>query len=369
MSKLSRRKFKITKTGYAFMLITLGMGIAGLNTGNNLLYLLFGMMLSFIVLSGILSDSSMRRLSVKREVPQELTANAYFPVKITLKNDKRYIPSYSLSVEDVGQQQDHTSRFVVKVPAMGTEDIFYFSRFAERGLKKYSGFKVLTKYPFGLIQKADFLKEDMDVLVYPEIFDVSGLLHSSALYHGEYLSRQKGVGVNPWGLRSYQYGDDARLIHWKSTAKRGDWMIKEFESEKKMRVILDLNLSKPASTVVGYSRKAALDNIEKLISLCASMLIYLVKTNYEVKMTINGEIISSRGRGYITNYMRSLALLKIEDLPPGIEKLESPLDGESMHILMTNAPSGTERFVENLAMFVNTRGLDAIYQELKGVKA
>ncbi len=50
------RRLRITFEGKAFLLITLGVGAAAINTGNNLLYLAFSMNLSLIVVSGFLSE-------------------------------------------------------------------------------------------------------------------------------------------------------------------------------------------------------------------------------------------------------------------------------------------------------------------------
>ena len=348
------------------MLITLGVGIAGLNTGNNLLYLLFGMMLSFIILSGILSDSSMRKLSLSRSLPEEVTANEAFPVKMTVRNRKGVIPSFALSVEDLGDHASTQSRFIVKVPPRKEADVFYHSKFLERGLKKYWGFKVLTKYPFGLIEKTDFFRSDKEVLVYPQIVDLEGFFSGSRFFHGEFLSGHRGMGVNPWGLRDYYWGDDARRIHWKSTAKSGKWMIKEFESEKKMKVVLDLALSRPTdSDIKAYKKKSAFRRIERAISMCASMILFLSKHNYETLLSINGDPVEGQGRGYITNYLKTLALLKTENLPT-VASLRSPFDGQSMHIVMTNVsmrevPNG----ITNTAMLLDGERIEEVLTKKK----
>lgn len=362
LPKFPKRKFKITKAGYSFIFLCLGIGGAALNTGNNLLYLLFGMMTSFIIVSGILSDSSMRRLELVREVPGEISANARFPVRITVKNKKSLIPSYSLSVLDMVDQIGDNTRFIVKVPPLEEKEIFYFSSFPDRGLKRYRGFKVLTKYPFGLIQKTDFIEHAEEVLVYPQIFDIERIMVGSHLFHGEYLSGRKGLGVNPWGLRNYQYGDDARLIHWKSTAKKGDWMVKEFESEKKLKVVLDLVLVHPdALSAKAFKRREAKTLIEKLISMCASVMAYLVKNNYEVDLTINGVQIENSGRRYISNYMKELALIDVERLPRSIMK-DGAANGERIHVVITNLSKGRPLNLGNAGMVIDGNNVDSFYR-------
>ena len=62
------RKLKVTREGKYYLGITLGVGFAAINTGNNLLYLLLGMLLSLMLVSVVLSELSLRRLTVKLRV-------------------------------------------------------------------------------------------------------------------------------------------------------------------------------------------------------------------------------------------------------------------------------------------------------------
>src|SRR5579862_28790 len=63
------RRLKVTREGKFFIGITLGVGFAAINTGNNLLYLLLGMLLALIVVSGLMSELSLRDLTVVRRLP------------------------------------------------------------------------------------------------------------------------------------------------------------------------------------------------------------------------------------------------------------------------------------------------------------
>src|SRR5258707_12736402 len=94
------RQLKFTREGKFFVGITLGVGFAAINTGNNLLYLLLGMMLSLIIASGVLSEMSLRGLSVAREPPARPHAGKPFLMGVSLQNHKRRLPSFSIEVED-----------------------------------------------------------------------------------------------------------------------------------------------------------------------------------------------------------------------------------------------------------------------------
>src|SRR5206468_3395868 len=59
------RRLRITREGWFYVLFTLGVGAAAINTGNNLLYLVLGLQLSTIVISGVLSESCLRGLELE----------------------------------------------------------------------------------------------------------------------------------------------------------------------------------------------------------------------------------------------------------------------------------------------------------------
>src|SRR2546429_7599778 len=69
------RSISLTSEGTGFGLLSFAVGIAAINTGNNLLYLLLPMMLSLIVMSGILSEQCLKQLRVRRRVPGHVFAH------------------------------------------------------------------------------------------------------------------------------------------------------------------------------------------------------------------------------------------------------------------------------------------------------
>ena len=86
------RKLKFTREGKYYLGITLGVGFAAINTGNNLLYLLLGMLLSLIVVSGVMSDLSLRRLTVTRRLPVRAQVGRAHLVEIEVYNHKKRVP-------------------------------------------------------------------------------------------------------------------------------------------------------------------------------------------------------------------------------------------------------------------------------------
>ncbi|MGQ0812198.1 MAG: DUF58 domain-containing protein, partial [Nitrospiraceae bacterium] len=95
------RSLRLTSEGTRFLLLTIAVGVAAINTGNNLFYLLLAMMLSLIVISGLLSEQCLRKLTFKRYLPNEIFANQPAMVTLSITNHKLHLPSFSLGILDV----------------------------------------------------------------------------------------------------------------------------------------------------------------------------------------------------------------------------------------------------------------------------
>ena len=104
------RTLRPTRAGWVFFAFTLGVGMAALNTGNNLMYMVLSLLLSFLVLSGVMSESALRGIQVRRVLPPELVAEQEAIVGIEVANQQRRMPSFAVVVEDVIRAGDRTRR-------------------------------------------------------------------------------------------------------------------------------------------------------------------------------------------------------------------------------------------------------------------
>jgi len=88
-----------TRDGWWCVFAAVGLGVAAVNTGNNLAYLLCSMLLALIIVSGMLSDLTIRGLHVTVTVPDAIHATQPALVTIVLANRKRRLASYSVALE------------------------------------------------------------------------------------------------------------------------------------------------------------------------------------------------------------------------------------------------------------------------------
>src|SRR2546428_3546346 len=85
-----RRTLWPTRDGWWCLGAALGLGFAAINTGNNLLYLLVSMLLGLIIVSGVLSEQSIRRVRVEPVLPDELFAGQLALFGARVANRKRW---------------------------------------------------------------------------------------------------------------------------------------------------------------------------------------------------------------------------------------------------------------------------------------
>ncbi len=97
---LWRRRLAVTRGGLIFLGMTVLFGVAAINTGTNLLYLILAMLLSLIVMSGVLSELAVKGLRLSRQVPPYVFAEEEIRVRIHVTNPRRRVPAFALEVRE-----------------------------------------------------------------------------------------------------------------------------------------------------------------------------------------------------------------------------------------------------------------------------
>lgn len=237
------RRLKLTREGKFFILITFGVGFVGILTANNLLYVLLGILLSLIIVSGLLSEASLRGLRVTRKLPLRAQVGRPHLVEIEVHNDKKSMPSYAIEVEDLRAGQPADKRcFFLKVSPGSSQVAAYRRVPARRGLDQHIGFRVATRFPFGFFEKSRELNRPGDLIIYPAVDPIElprPVTGSSHQMDGSAMRR--GSGDDILGLRAMREGDDPRDIYWKRSTTRGAQVIMERATEMQNRVHLSLD--------------------------------------------------------------------------------------------------------------------------------
>jgi uncharacterized protein (DUF58 family) len=231
------RKLKLTREGKYFIGITFGVGFAAINTGNNLLYLLLGMLLSLIVVSGVLSEISLRDLTVIRRLPPRAQVGRPHLVEIEVYNHKRKAPSYAIEIEDLRAGQPADKRcFFLKISPSSAQVAAYRRTPARRGRDVHVGFRVATRFPFGLFEKSRELQADGALVIYPAVDPVRLPPHELGRVSGNEGTLGRGGGDEIFGLRAMREGDEHRDIYWRKSTVSSQYVVRERAREMRREV-------------------------------------------------------------------------------------------------------------------------------------
>jgi uncharacterized protein (DUF58 family) len=258
-----------------------------------------------VLASGVLSELCLRHLQVTRKMPPAIHAGAPYLMGIALSNRKRRLPSFSVEVEDLvaGKPLDKRCYFL-KLPAGRTQETAYRHQITQRGRHHLTGFRLSTKFPFGLIQKSRDVADAHELLIYPALVRVpESLLRGFPATHG--LGRQKWRSRSGdfIGLREYRAGDDPRDIHWRSSARRGVPLVRESEDDEGLEAtVLFDNLGAPGTSPEAF---------EASVAMAASVAHVLLQRGYRIGLGARGaEIIPEGGPAQLTRILRFLALIE-----------------------------------------------------------
>jgi uncharacterized protein (DUF58 family) len=202
---------------------------------------------------------------------------------------------------------------VFHLPPCASTVIPYPIVMARRGRYAFEAIKVTTRFPFGLFVKAASIPCRSSMIVYPEITPLPGTMTDDlvALGHESPLL-QRGQGTALHNLRVYRPGDDSRAIHWRTTARRSQLIVRETEAEDQRR--LTLMLVVPSEEELDADRRA---HFERAISLVASLAVHFTREAYEIRLLLaQEEMPYGMGEAHLSRMLVALALCEPAPGPP-----------------------------------------------------
>lgn len=261
--------------------------VVGLSLGTTQFYQLAYALFGLCGASLALGVAGSRALGVKRRMSHNagITAGESVNVGLRLTNGSR-IAGSGVEVEDRLPHR-HVSR-LPSVPGMGESHLETTVSFPRRGLYGIGPVRVSSTDPLGLLRFRRDYGLAAELLVYPEIHDVPGLPVRSGGEGGggpRPMSRSEEFS----GLRDYRPGDDRRFVHWKSVARTGKMVIKEFDPDapRRFSVVLDL----PSS------HNFAAQELEDAVSAAASVISHLDEARLAYRLILTDRDASATGFG------------------------------------------------------------------------
>lgn len=287
-STLDKRfSMQVLAAGYAFFIMTALALLAAWNTGNQLLYIIFGGLLSFQIVShGWTRFLGLTKLNVIRDGPHAVHRGELFWVRVRLENQRRFLPAFALRLVHAHRARV-TAGFVSCLPAGEAVEVNVREVFERRGVYRLPQYDLASGYPFGLSERRRYFADRQEILVYPRVHAVRSATVEQ--YSGAGLAPQvcTGDGDEFFNLREYVVGDDLRRIAWKVSARTGSWIIREMSRERSRHIIF----------VLDTRYRPQLDHFEErfedAVDLVASLAVSLLHRHYHVALITPGATLES----------------------------------------------------------------------------
>jgi uncharacterized protein (DUF58 family) len=223
-----------------------------------------------------------------------------------------------LAATDAFDGGRRVARFLIPPMAPGeTAEAAYRLPTGRRGIYPVGPLVVSVTDPFG-VAEATVTAAGVDrFVVYPRIEEVLPVPGASAreARMGSLQASRVPVGLDFFGLRQYEVGDDLRRVHWRSTARTGELMLRQDEMpwESRSTIVLDTRVSTQAG-----------ESFERAVEVAASLVTAVCRGRRQVRfLTTGGVEIRSSGRDRYPMIMEYLAAV----MPDDSDKFDLVVDG------------------------------------------
>jgi len=318
------KRFVSTREGRRFVLALILVGLAAFNTGNNLIYLIFSLMLSLGLISLGVARLNLAGLQCTLDFHEPLHAGTPFRLDATITNRKPFA-SYSVSVvlpfaRDGGIYFDVVRRGPgtrasgsVKIPARG--------RYQMHSMLLRTGFPSIFLYMERSIPSC------REIIVYPSLVDVTGILDNMDLPLGGRERTSPDPGGEYLSTREYVYGEESRRIDWKATARLQKTMVREYSrvDERIATVILD------------DGSASSPPDFERSVSVAASLCAELIARGYFVRLITCMKVVPY-GMGEVHLFKMLDILAEVRPLGVSGCPLDEKLEGLSMLVHASDRP-------------------------------
>jgi len=329
------RRTSLCREGWYLLLLLAAVLTWALLRENNLLLLVAGLMSGTLLMDWRMSVAALRGLEVRRRIASGSRAGTWIKVEIEVRNGRRRWGSWALVVEDrllrnsgvADERPLHPRRMFPYVPAGECLRQTYSVLLPHRGPYTLGPLCVSTRFPLGLVRHAVWLGGDDKLLVLPRLGHLrrAWMRHCPPAPYGARGARRPGyVPGDFFAVREWQAGDSVRWVHWRSTARHGQLVVRQFEQPGERQLAVLLDLWQPESPSLEQARR-----VELAVSFAATLVADFCRSRGPAVLVIaaaQSVCLAGRAAGAFSREAQiSLALAQASPADPPIDLWEEAL--------------------------------------------
>lgn len=275
-----------------YVVITLLIGFAAVNTGNNLLFFIVSALLGFMAVSGVLGWLNIHGLDAVVTPPDEVYSGVSTLFTLSLSNRKRLLPSFLLQIHCNGA----TAEFKL-VDRRGTTTSSLMMAFTGRGPHDIEEVTVCSPFPINFFVRCRTLPLDLHTVVFPAPLGCTGAADSrSHGRSGSLTARGKGYEGDIDRIVAYSGGDPLKMIHWRLSARHDELKVKELSATAREPLVIDID-------------RLPAGNLEEKLSCATYLVNRLMREGRPVGLKLRKRLLKpSDSRGHRLRLLTELAL-------------------------------------------------------------
>ena len=274
------------------MAITLLVGFAAVNTGNNLLFFIVSSLLGFMAVSGVLGWLNIHGLDAGLAHPEEVYSGVSTLFTLRLTNRKRFLPSFLLRIHWNGASAD----FQI-VDRNGTASSSFMTAFTGRGIHAVEGVTVCSPFPINFFVRCRTLPLDLRTVVFPAPLGcLSGADSRSHGRSGSLSAQGEGYEGEINRIVTYSGGDPLKMIHWRLSARHDVLKVKKLTATASEPLVIDID-------------RLPAGNLEEKLSCATYLVNRLMREGRPVGLKLRKRLLKpADSRGHRLRLLTELAL-------------------------------------------------------------
>jgi uncharacterized protein (DUF58 family) len=203
-------------------------------------------LLGAVIAGCVVPVGMVRRIEIERRAPAEAFQGDRIDVDLILSNRGRGA-RLAMVVDDT--HLTPTRVFLRRLDPGASIGVTTSRVASRRGIHRSSEVTVSSAAPFGVVERRRRFSVPGETVVYPALVPLGDLPFLGASPTAEralHAVPRRGGGPDYLGIREYRWGDSMRHVHWPSTARHGELMVREFEREETRRLAIVLDTSADA---------------------------------------------------------------------------------------------------------------------------
>ncbi len=301
-----------------------------LNNNLNLLFLFSGMVASLFVASEILSRVSLAKVNVSCRLPEDAVAGESFVIQFQVESGKRLFASHAVNLILMDGKYICAQILIPYLPPREAMTVIARGVMRKRGEHAFNRILVRTSFPFHFAIRQRTQRINERILVLPLTRALTLAPTGSMGFHGQESGRRPGGGSEFHSLREHHYGDDARRIVWRVSARRNELICRENSQPSVRRAIIVFQNDEPPPNGLGDVERY--ERFEEGVILAASAVSTLLREGFQFALQTASETTSFRqGSVHLLSILRLLA--RVQSVENGaMRRAATPVQDPGCHV-------------------------------------